>query len=296
MKTDRLIEIVTVLQQEGKVTAPYLAEKLGVSRRTINRDIEDICRAGIPVVTAQGVGGGIYVREGFRLDKSVFTGEKTQSVPAGLSSAGNAPESPSAGITAVRSGKAVPVDEGIVIGFSSHCKDSLSDKTGLLKKAIKENIRVRFTYYHSRGEETKSIEPALIISERSGWYVCGFDPGKNDFCLYKMNRIWDLSLTGEVFAPREIPDGFDPWEAPADEIIITALYDKSEKCRLVEEYGPSCFVEMAGGKLFSKLGFPSCESALQWFLSFGDKVKIIAPEEFQKRFIVETGKILVRYK
>ena len=46
MKIDRLIGIITILQQNKTVTAPYLAEKFEVSRRTINRDIEDICKAG----------------------------------------------------------------------------------------------------------------------------------------------------------------------------------------------------------------------------------------------------------
>lgn len=50
MKIERLIGIITTLQQKEKVTAPYLAEKFEVSRRTINRDIEEICRAGIPIL------------------------------------------------------------------------------------------------------------------------------------------------------------------------------------------------------------------------------------------------------
>lgn len=58
MKIDRLIGIIILLSQKQKVTAPYLAEKLEVSRRTMNRDIEDICKAGIPVVTTQGMNGG----------------------------------------------------------------------------------------------------------------------------------------------------------------------------------------------------------------------------------------------
>ena len=58
MKIDRLIGIITTLQQQKFVTAPYLAEKFEVSRRTINRDIEDICKAGIPIVTTQGANGG----------------------------------------------------------------------------------------------------------------------------------------------------------------------------------------------------------------------------------------------
>jgi predicted DNA-binding transcriptional regulator YafY len=76
MKIDRLIGIITVLQQNKKVTAPYLADKFEVSRRTINRDIEDICRAGIPIVTMQGADGGISIMDGFNLDTTVFTIEE----------------------------------------------------------------------------------------------------------------------------------------------------------------------------------------------------------------------------
>ena len=64
MKTDRLIGILSVLLQQEKCTAPELAEKFEVSRRTINRDIETLCRAGIPICTVQGSGGGIRIMEG----------------------------------------------------------------------------------------------------------------------------------------------------------------------------------------------------------------------------------------
>ena len=67
MKINRLIGIITTLQQKKAVTAPYLAKKFEVSRRTINRDIEDICKAGIPIVTTQGANGGISIMDGFSL-------------------------------------------------------------------------------------------------------------------------------------------------------------------------------------------------------------------------------------
>lgn len=73
MKIDRLIGILTILMQKEKVTAPYLAEKFEVSRRTINRDIEDMCKAGIPIVTIQGKNGGISIMEGYQIDKTLLT-------------------------------------------------------------------------------------------------------------------------------------------------------------------------------------------------------------------------------
>ena len=59
MRKDRLIGIVTLQLKEQKLTAPQLTARFEVSRRTISRDIETLCRAGIPVVTTQGYGGGI---------------------------------------------------------------------------------------------------------------------------------------------------------------------------------------------------------------------------------------------
>ena len=76
MKIDRLIAILSILLQEEKVTAPQLAEKFEVSRRTINRDIEDLCKAGIPVITSQGAGGGISIMDGYKLDRTVLSSKR----------------------------------------------------------------------------------------------------------------------------------------------------------------------------------------------------------------------------
>ena len=61
MKIERLIGILSVLLQKDMVTAADLADMFEVSRRTIQRDIEDLCRAGIPLMTRQGTGGGISI-------------------------------------------------------------------------------------------------------------------------------------------------------------------------------------------------------------------------------------------
>lgn len=78
MKIDRLIGILSVLLQQEMITAPELAEKFEVSRRTINRDIEVLCKAGIPIWTMQGVGGGIRIMEGFSMDRTLLNSYKKQ--------------------------------------------------------------------------------------------------------------------------------------------------------------------------------------------------------------------------
>ena len=86
MKMDRLIGILSILLQREQVTAPELAEQFEVSRRTIQRDIEALGRAGIPIATAQGAGGGISIMAGYRVDRTVLTSPEMQAILAGLRS------------------------------------------------------------------------------------------------------------------------------------------------------------------------------------------------------------------
>ena len=86
MKLDRLIGILSVLLQRETVTAPYLADKFEVSRRTINRDIETLCGAGIPICTKQGAHGGISILENYKIDRTLLSANEMQDILAGLRS------------------------------------------------------------------------------------------------------------------------------------------------------------------------------------------------------------------
>lgn len=72
MKMERMIGILSILLQKERVTAPELARRFEVSRRTIQRDVESLCRTGIPLVTTQGAGGGISIMEGYRMDRTLI--------------------------------------------------------------------------------------------------------------------------------------------------------------------------------------------------------------------------------
>lgn len=86
MRLDRLIGILSLLLQRERVTAAEMAELFEVSRRTVLRDVDELCRAGIPLVTIQGAGGGISIMDGYRLDRTVLTSSEMQAILAGLRS------------------------------------------------------------------------------------------------------------------------------------------------------------------------------------------------------------------
>ncbi len=282
MKMDRLIGIITTLQQKKTVTAPYLAEKFEVSRRTISRDIEDICRAGIPIATTQGKGGGISIMEGFSLDTTVFTEQELASIFTGLKSLDSISCSASAEKLAQKIGgsSAIKLADNMVIDLSSYYKDDLAPKLDQIKQAIKESKCIAFHYCYSKGEADKRIEPYLIVFKWSDWYVFGFCKERQDFRMYKLRRLWDLRITDETFAIREVPEEKKQFGSHiTDDYVITAVYDASVKYRLVEEYGHTSFTEQEDGTLYTEWGFTTQKGAVEWFLSFGDKVKVIGPPE-----------------
>jgi len=282
MKIDRLIGIITTLQQKKNVTAPYLAEKFEVSRRTINRDIEDICKAGIPIVTTQGANGGISIMEGFSLHTTVFTEQELSAIFAGLKSLDSVSNSASAEKLAQKLGgsSAIRLADNMVIDLSSFYKDDLAAKIDSIKQAMKESKCITFHYCYNKGEADKLIEPYLIVFKWSDWYVFGFCKERQDFRMYKLRRLWNLQITEETFVIRDIPEEKKQFGSHmTDDYIITAVYDASVKYRLVEEYGPNSFTEQEDGRLYTEWGFSTQKRAVEWFLSFGDKVKVIGPSE-----------------
>ncbi len=167
MKIDRLLGIITILLQHDKVTAPELAKRFEVSRRTIHRDIDDICKAGIPIITYQGGAGGISIAEGYKLDKSVLSVDELQNIITGLKSLGSVSDTlrieKLISKLTPKSEAVVAIKDSILIDLSSHYKSSLSEKISLIKSAINQNKLVSFDYYSEKGLSNRTIEPYLIV-------------------------------------------------------------------------------------------------------------------------------------
>ncbi|SNS97630.1 Predicted DNA-binding transcriptional regulator YafY, contains an HTH and WYL domains [Anaerovirgula multivorans] len=301
IKIDRLIGIITILLQKEKVTAPFLAEKFEVSRRTISRDIEDICKAGIPVVTAQGYDGGISIAEGYRIDKTIFTIDEVQAIFIGLKSLDSISQISYTDrlVHKFSSEKdaMLSLTDSIWVDLSSHYKNSLPEKIGSIKSAIKEQIVISFRYFYSKGEVDKSIEPYLLVFKWSSWYIFGYCLEKKDFRLFKLNRLWNLCHTEQYFLKRELLQErteFDRYFK--EEIKLVAVFDERVKYRLIEEYGVDSFTQIDSGKLLFKMGFVNRENMLNWILSFGDTVQVIEPKEICSELKIQAMNILKKYK
>ena len=301
MKIDRLIGIMYVLLQEEKTTAPELAERFEVSRRTINRDIEDLCKAGIPIQTAQGSGGGISIMDGYRMDRTILTSKDMQMILAGLRSLdsvsggsyyGQLMEKIQAGSSEFVNGR-----DSILIDLSSWHRESLAPKIETIQDAIGLKKTIRFMYYSPDGDMEREIEPYYLIFKWTSWYVYGYCLLRKDFRLFKLNRMDSIMHVAFYDGNREVPmpDLSSEKVFPAKE-RLKALFDPSMKWQLVEEFGVDSFTEQDDGSILFEHEYADDEELLSWMLSCRDKVTVLEPERIREKLYQITSEIAQRYE
>lgn len=287
MKIDRLIGILSILLQKDTVTAPYLAEQFEVSRRTISRDIENLCQAGIPIITRQGINGGISIMENYRMERTLLTNREMQDILAGLRSLdsingtnryGQLMEKLSVGSSDFMTG-----NQSILIDLSSWYKDSLAPKIELIRSAIDNCRKLEFLYYAPGGESRRKIEPYYLIFRWSSWYVWGWCENRKDFRLFKLNRMDRLLLSDNTFPKRSVPlPDLNGERIFPGGIRVKALFDAGCKWRLVEEFGTECYKEQEDGKLLFHADYTHKENLVTWLLTFRDQVELLEPEEVRE--------------
>ncbi len=288
MKIDRLIGILSVLLQEEKVTAPELAERFEVSRRTINRDIDDLLYAGIPIRTAQGTGGGISIAEGYKMDRTILTSKDMQMILAGLRSLDSVSGSSYYGQLMekiqARSSEFISGRESILIDLSSWYKNTLAPKISTIQDAIENRHLLEFYYYAQSGEGKRTIEPYYVVFKWTSWYVYGWCLKRKDYRLFKLNRMDQVKETIKDFSCRNapVPNLSSELKYPRN-IVLKAIFTPDMKWRLVEEFGPGCYEELKDGRLLLIRNYADMDNLTMWMFTFGDKVEVIEPQELRKR-------------
>ena len=276
MTIDRLIGILAVLLREGQVTAGSLADRFEVSVRTIQRDIDRLCRAGIPLRTARGAGGGVSIMEGYALDRTVLTNADRGAILAGLRSLDSVSGTGCYRRLMERLPRpaAAAGDDCVVIDLASWYGPVLAPRLEALKAACAGCRLVRFTYCAPGGD-----------SLRTGW--CR---DREDWRLFKLGRMLSLETLEETFSPRPAPWPITPAEQVYPGRLQAAVrFAPSARWRLVDEYGADSFqVQPDGGLLFER-SFPGQEELVRWALSFGDAAEILSPAG-ARRALADLGK------
>ncbi|WP_461615688.1 helix-turn-helix transcriptional regulator [Clostridium sp. Marseille-QA1073] len=268
----------------------------------IYRDIEDLCKAGIPIVTYQDGNGGIGISEGYKLNKNILTIEELDNIMIGLKSIESISHDSNVKLLLE---KLMPKGEDIIsisnnmfIDLSSFYKTSLSQKISILRKAIYDKSEVTFEYFSPKGISKRCVEPYFITFKWSAWYVFGYCKLRKDFRLFKLNRMNSVKESDIRFTIRHIPTGLTELDNyfTKDEKVITMLIDRSIEYEVVESYGVNSYEITEDNRIKFDLHYTNHDFAIKFIMGLGDKVEVLSPKSIIDQLKVCAENILNKYK
>ena len=169
MKIERLYAITVYLLNHGRTSASELAKYFEVSLRTIQRDIDSLCLAGIPIISAAGAAGGYEISDRFKIDQEFATSDDYSYILTALQGLISATDNQKAKHTLEKIVHVSnPNDNGIILDFSV-LREGDQITLQMLQTAVIEKRTVAFKYTNNNNEtRIHSVEPIAVIYR---WYA-----------------------------------------------------------------------------------------------------------------------------
>ncbi|WP_037286850.1 helix-turn-helix transcriptional regulator [Saccharibacillus sacchari] len=301
MRTGRLVSTVMLLLERKRVGAQELAELFEVSRRTVYRDIEAINRAGIPVVSFPGVGGGFGIMERYKVDQRSFTVPELVALLTGLDGVASVlggdevshalakiqsliPEQAAADL--FRQAQSMRIDLRPWNG-----NDGSASLLKIVQSAIRQQRVVVFDYADRAGRTgERRVRPYRLLFKEHR-YMQGFCLERQQFRLFRLSRMSELKVTEEQFEQTDKPP-----EA-MDEFVERMSRNESDiELRVSEEAFPAvrdyCSwdrVEREGNFYRVRFPFVPDDAGYRLLLGFGAGCECVAPkpvrDELRKRVV-----------
>lgn len=217
--SSRLLRVLSLLQTRSHWAGPELAERLEVHPRTLRRDIDRLRQLGYPVHASSGVAGGYAFRAGQSLPPLLLDDEEALAVAIALQSAaaGTVSGVEESSLRAlVKLEQVMParlrrrthalrsailpvqrigptIDAGVLATLATACRDQL---------------QVGFHYRDLRGQASvRTVQPHGLVHTGNHWYLVAWDPAREDWRTFRIDRVEGAPRTGEHFAPRPAPAG-----------------------------------------------------------------------------------------
>ncbi|MEU6716441.1 WYL domain-containing protein [Nonomuraea sp. NPDC046802] len=267
----RLLALLSLLQARRDWPGALLAERLNISPRTVRRDVERLRELGYPIVAFKGPDGGYRLDAGSELPPLLFDDEQAVALAIALqiatTSGAGIEEAAARALTTVRQ---------VMPARLRHRIDTLQ-VTAVERPATRPDPRVdsgvlmalsaavhacevlRFDYAGADqdGAETppRRVQPHHLVTWSGRWYLLAWDLDRDDWRIFRADRITPRTPTGPRFTPRELPggdvaafvtnrfqgsDGSGDWLCRGEVILDlpAAVVSRYTRDGVVEELGP----------------------------------------------------------
>ena len=218
--TSRLLSLLSLLQTRRDWPGALLAERLGISRRTVRRDIDRLREMGYRIEAAMGPDGGYRLDAGSELPPLLFDDDQVVALTVALQTAAVT----GAGIEEAAL-RALTTVRQVMPARLRHRLDTLTvttvprpgaapptsvppDVLVSVSTAVRAREVLRFDY-PSRGPDgrPRRVEPHHLVTSGGRWYLVGWDLDREDWRIFRADRITPRTPTGPRFTPRQVPGG-----------------------------------------------------------------------------------------
>ena len=298
IRESRLFRIVYYLLQNGKATAPELAQKFEVSIRTIYRDIDSISSAGIPIYAMQGKGGGISILNDYTLDKSLFSEQEQEQMLTALQGMIATTEKNSNELLTKLSGLfQIKSTNWIEVDFSDWAhRTPQQDTFNIIKEAIFQKRVISFYYFSGKGnKEKRNVRPIRLVFKSKSWYLYSFCLLRNDYRFFKLTRIKELEMLSGTFTQDFTPTKIEKQIQVENTVAVKLKFDRQAAFRVYDEFTDS-ITEDSQGNLYVQIDLPDNEVLYSYVMSFSDSVEIIEPQSIREQMKKRLQKMQEKYR
>lgn len=298
MQESRLFRIVYYLLQNGKATAPELAQKFEVSIRTIYRDIDAISSAGIPIYATQGKGGGISILNDYTLDKSLFSEQEQEQMLTALQGMIATTEKNSNELLIKLNGLfQIKSTNWIEVDFSDWAhRTPQQDTFNIIKEAIFQKRIISFCYFSGKGnKEKRNVRPIRLVFKSKSWYLYSFCLLRNDYRFFKLTRIKELQILSETFTQDFTPTKIEKQIQVENTVAVKLKFDRQAAFRVYDEFTDN-ITEDSQGNLYVQIDLPDNEVLYSYVMSFSDSVEIIEPQSIREQMKKRLEKMQEKYR
>lgn len=300
--TARLLQLLSLLQLRREWTGADLAERMGVTDRTVRRDVDKLRELGYPIRASAGMAGGYRLGAGAQLPPLLLDNDEALAVALGLAAVAS---SPVAGV-AEASVRALTKLEQVLparlrnrfatlkaavtrIGRPSEAVDP--QHLTEISAAIASRRQLSFEYERADGHRIRRVvEPYHLVDSGQRWYLVAWDTGRSDWRTFRADRIRTHPCERSRFTPRDLPAS--DVAAYVQEAISRSPYRYDATVRLhgpVAEFasrvGPSAGQLSPDGDQHSLLrtGWDNADEFLGWLFSLDVDFELLGPPEFVER-------------
>lgn len=301
--SSRLLRVLSLLQTRSHWAGQELAERLEVNPRTLRRDIDRLRQLGYPIHASSGVAGGYAFRAGQALPPLLLDDEEALAVAIALqiAAAGTVSGVEESSLRAlVKLGQVMPARlrrriealRAAILPIQRMGPTVDANVLATLSAACRDQLQLGFAYRDGKNQSTqRNVEPHGLVHNGTRWYLVAWDPARDDWRTFRIDRVEGEPKTGAHFAPRAAPAGDLRAYVEYPEQARVMLHQPREV--MLQRIPPSAAVLEAVDehRCIMVCGANQLDSLVYWLMALDVDFDVIEPPLLKERLRVASERL-----